>query len=170
MDGSLRFSKGYLLNLIVLVFSLFFNGDHALRIPTGEQQTLAKEMDGSRNFAGFQLYNPESPLLYDMPQTCVKALTETIKCDDSLRYATAPSLHSGPLGKERGDSICDAGCGASLKRWFEAVSTSCDGYDIRGVVPMRIGGFIYQAYNETCLKDPTTDEYCGGKLSRTLTL
>jgi hypothetical protein len=103
----------------------------------------------------------------DLTATCQTALTQTIKCHSKFRAwqqpATRRSLHNVTLT----DEVCDVGCGNSLRTYYEAVTAACQGQNFTvpaGVTfPERAGGTIWTGYNETCLKDPTTDEYCSGR-------
>lgn len=64
------------------------------------------------------------------------------------------------------DLLCDSSCGAILKSWFDNVASNCANQAIGGdTPPTLLGGYIWDGYNQTCLKDPTTGDYCTGKLS-----
>jgi hypothetical protein len=118
---------------------------------------------GQRNFTGFTLYDADD--LEYLTSTCITALTGVIKCDSYLLRFQQPSIHGSLDNATLTDSVCDAACGTSLKSWFDTVSLSCSGQNITGALPTKVGGYIYQGYNETCLKDPTTGDYCSGKFS-----
>lgn len=64
------------------------------------------------------------------------------------------------------NSVCDEGCGESLKPYFDAVSAACDGYQIEDAIPTLAGGSIWAGYNETCLRDTKSGKYCNGMYSR----
>lgn len=66
------------------------------------------------------------------------------------------------------DQICDPSCGLSLENWFNNVNNQCVNQTIGGAVPTISGGYIWQGYNQTCMKDPATDKYCTGKRIRLL--
>jgi hypothetical protein len=117
---------------------------------------------GERNYAGFQLYDPE--YLEDVTTTCKTALSQTIKCDVYLLNFMEPSIRGALYNETLMHSVCDLTCGESLRSWFDTVTLSCSGQNLTGAVPTKVGGFIYQGYNETCFKDPSTGRYCQGML------
>jgi len=45
----------------------------------------------------------------------------------------------------------------------ESVSTKCAGKTVNGAIPTKHGDYIWAGYNETCVRDPKTKEYCNGK-------
>ncbi|KAM5379429.1 hypothetical protein ACJZ2D_004127 [Fusarium nematophilum] len=92
-----------------------------------------KKISGPRKFKSFVVYEKDDP---------------------ERRYR-------GPLDDtEKTDSVCDKGCGNSLRKWFNTVAEACDGHKLDGTVPMLMGGNIWAGYNETCLLDKKTGEYC----------
>ncbi|KAJ9199434.1 hypothetical protein DTO164E3_4746 [Paecilomyces variotii] len=118
---------------------------------------------GQRIFEGFQLYDPSD--LEGLTAPCVTALTRIIKCDSYLLKFQEAFYH-GSLGNDTlADSVCDKSCGASLQEWFDTVSMSCAGQNVTGAVPTKLGGIVYQGYNETCLKDPGSGKYCNDIIS-----
>jgi hypothetical protein len=60
------------------------------------------------------------------------------------------------------DLMCDETCGQSLQVWFESVSVDC-AREHDHVVLSEPGGIVWAGWNETCVKDPNTGKYCGGK-------
>jgi hypothetical protein len=122
---------------------------------------------GELDFAGFRIYSPGSLYIEDLSATCQTALTQTIKCHSKLRAWQQPATRRSLGNVTLTDEVCDAGCGNSLRSYYEAVTAACQGQNFTvaaGVTfPERAGGTIWTGYNETCLKDPTTDEYCNGK-------
>ncbi|KAB8225907.1 pectin lyase-like protein [Aspergillus novoparasiticus] len=143
--------------------------------PTGETPTYAKDnvngyissilawvreantTIGQRTFSGLQIYSDGA--LEGLTAPCVTALTETIKCSPYLYTFQSPSVH-GSLGNTTyTDIVCDDSCGESLALWFNTVSSSCAGQNITGAPPTKVGGYMWQGYNETCLLD-SSGEYC----------
>lgn len=127
----------------------------------------SKEVIGGRDHPGFKIWDSDldSEALLGLPFTCKTSLTQVIKCDS---YATMfliesyrGSLHNDTLT----DSICDESCGESLKDWFDSVAANCAGYNVSSSAPTKYGGQIWSGWNETCVKDPTTNEYCNGERS-----
>ncbi|KAL2844510.1 pectate lyase superfamily protein-domain-containing protein [Aspergillus pseudoustus] len=119
---------------------------------------------GQREFEGFQVYSPDSPMIDGLTDTCQTALTQTIKCHTKLRGWQQPTMRRSLGNATLTDEVCDAGCGRALRAYYVAVTAACQGQNFTvpaGVTfPERAGGTIWTAYNETCLKDPSTDEYC----------
>ncbi|EEP79928.1 hypothetical protein UREG_04770 [Uncinocarpus reesii 1704] len=113
---------------------------------------------GERMFPGFHLY--ENTTLSDITQSCRTAVTQRIDCHPLYETWILPSYHGTLPSQEITDSLCDEGCKSSLKDWFDAVSIACAGQNITGALPTILGGYLYQGYNETCLKDPATGSYC----------
>ncbi|KAL2801743.1 hypothetical protein BJX63DRAFT_426546 [Aspergillus granulosus] len=116
---------------------------------------------GWREFKGFQIYLPGNVHIEDLTATCQTALTQTIKCHAKLQAWQDPAMRRSLGNITLTDEICDAGCGSSLRTYYEAVTAACQGQNFTvpaGVTfPERAGGTIWTGYNETCLKDPTTD-------------
>ncbi|KAL4756197.1 pectin lyase-like protein [Aspergillus foveolatus] len=124
---------------------------------------------GQREFEGFRVYSPGSPMIDGLTDTCQTALTQTIKCHTKLRGWQRPTMRRSLGNATLTDEICDAGCGRALRAYYEAVTAACQGQNFTvpaGVTfPERAGGTIWTAYNETCLKDPSTNEYCTDVIS-----
>ncbi|KAH7124727.1 pectate lyase superfamily protein-domain-containing protein [Dactylonectria macrodidyma] len=122
----------------------------------------ADQTSGKRVFEGYQVWTDEEldELDLDLPDSCVSALTERIKCDKlTMDFMTAGMR--GSLGEKNiTDSVCDKGCGESLKTYFDVVSVACDGYRVEDAIPTLAGGSIWAGYNETCLKDTKSGKYC----------
>lgn len=111
---------------------------------------------------GYQIYTQESLEGLDLPSSCKAALSGRIRCDEytqsfqTLRYR-------GPLNTTLADAVCDVGCGLSLSNWFRSVTATCAGNKIDGAPATKVGGFIWAGYNETCLKDQASKQYCNGE-------
>ncbi|RSL89261.1 hypothetical protein CDV31_015909 [Fusarium ambrosium] len=119
----------------------------------------SEEVSGKRQFAGFLVHQPDDVAELDVSDVCRTALTQRILCDSEVD-TFADRRYRGPLdSRNQTDSVCDAGCGESLRSWFDAVATACEGYTIGGAVPMLLGGNIWAGYNETCLVNES-GEYC----------
>jgi hypothetical protein len=125
----------------------------------------SNETVGNGNFRGFQLYDADAFEGQGLSVTCKTALLQSIKCDPYLIRFQEPA-YRGSLGDlEWTDRVCDAGCGTSLKHWYDNVALACAGHTLRNAVPTKQGGTIWAGYNETCVKDQTTDRYCNGTSS-----
>jgi hypothetical protein len=125
---------------------------------------------GEREFDGFQIYHLDNPDIRGLTDTCQIVITQT-KCNGILRIYQMPTppmprrilRNPTPL-----DEICDAGCGRSLRSYYETVMAACEGQRMGGRKvaglrsPERAGGTVWTAYNETCLRDPVSGDYCNG--------
>jgi hypothetical protein len=120
---------------------------------------------GQRDYYGFVLYNATEDTKYldDVSEVCKTALTETIKCDPYVEKFRELRYRGSLESKSLTDSVCDVGCGKSLKSWFDTVTTSCANFQVGGAIANRAGGIVWTGYNETCLLDPATGQYCNGK-------
>ena len=116
---------------------------------------------GQRNFTGFTIFQPED-LPSSFPDSCVTALTATIKCDEEVFSFWEPSYHGGVRHGSEMDEVCDKGCGASLANWFRNAERACDGYTLYNRPPALFGGNMWAGWNETCLKDRESGFYCTG--------
>ncbi|KAM5453040.1 hypothetical protein McanCB49686_004992 [Microsporum canis] len=113
---------------------------------------------GERLFAGFHLY--ENATLPDITKTCKTALTQRIDCHSFYQEWVRPIYHGTFHDGEFTQYLCDEGCKKSLENWFGTVELACAGQNITGTLPTLLGGYLYQGYNETCLKDTATGKYC----------
>ncbi|TGO46551.1 hypothetical protein BCON_0318g00010 [Botryotinia convoluta] len=121
----------------------------------GADQTI-----GIRNFTGFQLYKEDFVSTLELPNTCVTAFTASIHCNNLLATYTTPQWAGFLENDTLTHSVCDPGCGSSLAFYFKTISSSCAGYNITGAPLAMLGGFVWQGYNETCLKDLASGRYC----------
>ncbi|KAK8029707.1 pectin lyase-like protein [Apiospora rasikravindrae] len=122
------------------------------------------ETAGKRDFDGYHLWTPEavdSLVTVTLPETCKSALTELIRCNNQTKDFQVPGLRSWLGDNNQTDIVCQQSCGHSLQSWFDSVSTACDGYQISGGLPTLRGGRVWAGWNQTCLKDSSTDKYCG---------
>ncbi|RKU43158.1 hypothetical protein DL546_003197 [Coniochaeta pulveracea] len=100
----------------------------------------------------------------DLGDSCISALYTNISCPE---YPVSDWRSAKWRGTPDDDtvlsSVCTSGCQASLKSWFNTVSSACAGKMLHEATPMRIGGFMWEGWNETCAMDPKTKKYCNGK-------
>ncbi|KAL3483769.1 pectate lyase superfamily protein-domain-containing protein [Aspergillus germanicus] len=119
---------------------------------------------GQRELGGFQIYLPGSAYIEDLTATCQTALTQTTKCHAKLQGWQELTMRGSLDNVTLTDELCDAGCGMSLRNYYDAVTATCHDQNITvsaGITfPERPGGTIWTGYNKTCLKDPSTGEYC----------
>ncbi|KAL6229265.1 hypothetical protein BDW75DRAFT_249917 [Aspergillus navahoensis] len=119
---------------------------------------------GERHFEGFRIYSPGNSKIEGLTETCQTALTQTVKCHSKLQGWQQPEMRTSLESKELTDDVCDAGCGRSLQSYYNGVVAACQGQNFTVAAgttfPERAGGTIWTGYNETCLQDPSTGEYC----------
>ncbi|KAI3194501.1 CAZyme family GH55 [Penicillium roqueforti] len=153
--------------------------------PTGETPTYAKDnkngflssllawirgskvVIGGRDLPGFYVWdaNTDADLMTGLPDSCKTSLTQLVGCDSYARLFLAES-YRGSLGNDTlTESVCDESCGVSLKRWFDNVASDCKGYNVSDSAATKYGGQIWSGWNETCLKDTRTGEYCNDLIS-----
>lgn len=108
---------------------------------------------------GIQLYLPES-LDVTLAKSCINALTATIDCHSYVQTFTELHYRQSLQNVTLTDAICTTGCSQSLRSWFDSVSTACAGKTVGGAIPTKYGGYMWAEWNETCVKDPRTKQYC----------
>ncbi|OQE59001.1 hypothetical protein PENNAL_c0346G01177, partial [Penicillium nalgiovense] len=120
----------------------------------------SKDIIGSREFPGFTMWSADVEALSSLPSACKTSLSQKVKCDPWAKMFLKDTYRGSLNNDTLIDSICDGTCGASLKGLFDSVQTGCIGYNISGSAPTKYGGQIWSGWNETCLKDPATGDYC----------
>ncbi|KAF4499732.1 hypothetical protein FAGAP_4079 [Fusarium agapanthi] len=118
-----------------------------------------------RAVAAFKIYNASDLEDRNVGDACVKAMSADIACHEHIHSFMQPryrgSLHNVTLT----DQICTGTCSASLRSWFNTVVDACADEDYGCGVPQRYGGYIWSGWNETCVKDPKTKNYCNDIIS-----
>ncbi|KAF2743764.1 carbohydrate-binding module family 50 protein [Sporormia fimetaria CBS 119925] len=109
--------------------------------------------------AAFTIYSADE-LDVTLGDVCIKALSGDINCISYVQTFMMPKYHGSLEDVQTTDSVCTTDCSASLSSWFKSVSTSCAGKTLGGAVPMKFGGYMWAGFNETCVKDPKTKQYC----------
>jgi hypothetical protein len=113
--------------------------------------------------ATFSIYDASTLLDNTLGEDCIAALTAEIDCTPYVQTFQQLS-YRGDLDVDLTNAICTSDCLSSLKSWFDTVSTKCVGKSVSGGIPTRYGGYMYQGYNETCIKDPRPPRaYCNSK-------
>ena len=115
-------------------------------------------------FPGFQIYEAED-LNGLVTDACATALSQTIHCSPYFMQYQSPRVGQSTGDSALTDMLCDPSCGVSLQSWFDNVASNCADQFLGDADPTLLGGYVWQGYNETCLKDPSTGEYCTGKTS-----
>ncbi|KAL5042121.1 hypothetical protein BDW71DRAFT_217250 [Aspergillus fruticulosus] len=121
----------------------------------------AEKTVGEREFVGFSIYSTSSLENLDLPPACKTSLTERFKCDPYVSSMTRLGYHGSLDNDTLTDSVCEASCGKSLQQWYNSVERNCAGHNMTlGAPPVMYGARMWAGYNETCLKDEDTGEYC----------
>ncbi|KAF4957216.1 hypothetical protein FGADI_3281 [Fusarium gaditjirri] len=123
------------------------------------------KISGKREFSGFLIHQPDDIDDLGLPTVCQAALTKRVLCDWEVESFADLDYRKSSRARHRADSICDAGCGQSLRSWYDTVAAACDGQTIGGSLPMLLGGYMWAAYNETCLKSESGD-YCNDVIAK----
>ncbi|EGU73091.1 hypothetical protein FOPG_14764 [Fusarium oxysporum f. sp. conglutinans race 2 54008] len=110
--------------------------------------------------AAFKIYRTEDLESYNVEDACVKALSADIACHEYIHSFMQPRYRGSLENVTLTDQICTGTCSASLRSWFNTVVVACADEDFGGGVPQRYGGYIWNGWNETCVKDPKTKKYC----------
>ncbi|RYP26769.1 hypothetical protein DL767_007901 [Monosporascus sp. MG133] len=116
---------------------------------------LARAQEGE----DIQLYIPER-LDVALGEACIDALAANIDCHSYVQTFTELRYRQSLQNVTLTDEICAADCSRSLRSWFNSVSTSCAGKTVNNGIPTKYGGYMWAGWNETCVKDPRTKQYC----------
>jgi hypothetical protein len=120
---------------------------------------------GGRNFTGFALFEEGSLDELDISSACADALYQPIYCDDAVWSMRNAGSHIVSGDTELTNSIYDAGCGRSLAQVHNSIKSLCQSTPelIPGLPTLASVDRLWWAYNDTCLRDATTGQYCNGK-------
>lgn len=144
--------------------SVFANPEVEFLTPGSYLVARQEASSNQSSFAGYQIYTEDDLVLDNVDPSCEQALTSVVKCNDyTLRFQS--NIYRGSLDNDTlTASVCDEGCGTSLKKWFTAVTKACGGSSDNTELPWQYaGGQIWAGWNETCLKDKNSASYCNGK-------
>ncbi|KAF7553491.1 hypothetical protein G7Z17_g3623 [Cylindrodendrum hubeiense] len=110
----------------------------------------------------FTIYDATDLEHYNIGDACVKALSADVACNPYIRSFMRLGYQGSLENVTLTDEICVDTCSGSLREWFGTVSSDCTGetFGSSASVPTRSGGYIWAGWNETCIKDPETEEYC----------
>lgn len=106
-------------------------------------------------------FNPDN----NVTASCATALQEPISClTDVYTVATTDTFY--PYSNVTYQSqFCNKTCGAGLKKYVADVGTACaHDQPFTGLPATYYGTFTYASWNLTCLQDPTSKQYCVGKV------
>jgi hypothetical protein len=117
---------------------------------------------GQRTFSGFDVYEQSWVEGLNLPNTCKTALTQRILCDEIVEGFSEPSYRGSIDNSTSYQEVCDASCGSSLRSYYENVFRACAGYNVTNAPPTKLGGYLWEGWNETCYVQPGSDRYCNG--------
>ena len=119
-------------------------------------------LSDQRIFPGFSPYEFSDLDESGLPHYCQVALVQKIQCEDTVAGYDEPARSGSIEDKELYDQVCDGFCGESLAAYFDIVKNGCRGYNITGAPATMLGGYMWEAWNETCYLEPQTGRYCNG--------
>jgi hypothetical protein len=125
----------------------------------------ANNYTGERTFSGFSIYEQSWLSELDLPEICQTALSERILCDENVQDFSEPAYRGSIEDNTLYQDVCDASCGASLRAYYENVSRACAGYNVTGAPPTKVGGYLWEGWNETCYTEPSSGRYCNGTVN-----
>lgn len=119
----------------------------------------------AQSFSSFSLYDREELDDAVLSTSCVNSLTFNIQdCHPYVQEMTTRSYRGALNNVEATNQVCTQDCSSSLASWFWAVSSNYRGAEVNNDVPQLIGGFMWSGWNETCVRDPRTRNYCNGNI------
>ncbi|KAF2466137.1 uncharacterized protein BDR25DRAFT_237808 [Lindgomyces ingoldianus] len=128
------------------------------------RQTLALSLL-SAIVHGFVIYDSQK-LDVTLGEGCINSLSANINCADYVQTFMMLSYRGSLENVTMTDTVCTSDCSGSLKNWFDSVSKSCAGKTLNDAVPMKFGGYMWAGFNETCVKDPKTKQYCNDIIAK----
>lgn len=75
----------------------------------------SEKVSGQRKFEGFQVYTLNGLRSEVVPDMCKMALSAKVLCDDEVSTFQEPSYRGTLDNKTLTDSVCNSGCGQSLR-------------------------------------------------------
>lgn len=150
--------------------------------PTGEEPTYARdnqngflssimawlkgsiEVSGPTNFTGFALFEQDSLSENGLSSSCEAAMYQKINCDDIVHTFGYKSYYGTVGNKSTVDSVCADSCMADLLNFRQSINVACSSTpDFAPGIPLvAFIDSIWSGWNETCLLDTATREYCNG--------
>ena len=150
-------SNGFRIVATLLIFPALWEVDAkvAPQLPLGPQ-TVGFRLGEAGMFDGF-----------DLAPACEQALYQQINCDALVSTLGRRTYHGSLGDQDLTHSVCAASCSSALTTARRLISGACastpdllPGYTVLALVDSVITG-----WQETCLKDSTTGEYCNGNRS-----
>lgn len=102
-----------------------------------------------------------------LSQLCVAAMEASLSCDPYLQLLANQDYYGSMEDSSLQTSLCNPACGSALSSYHASVTSACrsDPQPWQGLPAEWYGDMLWAAYNQTCLKDKTSDFYCNGGLA-----
>lgn len=118
-----------------------------------------------RRADGFRLVDNGLPGFSDLGSTCQQVLQQVIKCEEYVANLGLKEYHGLVPDGVLADEVCKVTCEISLTTARRRILGACSstpelapGYSLLALVDSIIYG-----WNETCLRDKSTGNYCNGE-------
>jgi hypothetical protein len=117
---------------------------------------------------GQLLFYPNDTLVpsSNLSAACLKAMNASIAACDPYIFQIAAADNYYTLDNATiQQSICNPRCGTELSQHRSSVATACapDPMPWESVPATYLPDFVWAYYNATCLKDPSTGQWCIGQ-------
>ena len=102
-----------------------------------------------------------------LSQLCVTAMEASLSCDPYLQLLANQDYYGSMEDSSLQSSLCNPACGSALSSYHASVTSACrsDPQPWQGLPAGWYGDMLWAAYNQTCLKDKTSEFYCNGGLA-----
>ncbi|KAH6608261.1 LysM domain-containing protein [Trichoderma cornu-damae] len=115
---------------------------------------------------GFQAIPQQFLDLVTLDSTCLQVLQQTVNCDDTVAGLGQREYH-GSLGDVKlTDAVCAASCKMALTTARRRIAGACTKTPelLPGMTILSYIDSITTGWNETCLKDDTSGQYCNERI------
>ncbi len=98
---------------------------------------------------------------------CITAMEAPLACDPYIQVLASQDYYGSMDNASLQNSLCEQDCGRSLSKYHSSVASAChsDPQPWSGIPATWYGDLVWASYNQTCLKDSKTGQYCNGKLA-----
>lgn len=111
---------------------------------------------------GFQAIPQQVLDLSDVGATCLGVLKQTINCEEAVADLGQRQYHGSLESITVTDTVCVSSCKTALTTARGRIEEACT--ETPDVLPMTtVLSSIISGWDETCLKDKTSGEYCNCK-------
>ena len=122
-------------------------------------------------FADFAVIDPgtiANTSTASLSSNCVSAIESTVQCDQYLQLSSQVDEYGADNITQA--YVCTANCASSLQSYISNAEAACAGQPPAwdGLPHSYYGKVLQATYNTTCLKDPTTGQYCTREFAMTI--